>query len=454
MTRPKPPTYPPGLYDLPISRALDATLSALPASLRAELEDLDPHEAPEALARVLHARIVNALAALPGAGKPDEKLAHQLAVTNNVLALLRDVVPKTVLADDDLAPPARRLLALSPTPANNLAAPSTTSPASTTSPPRPSIPLATSDLLVNGRHDLSLGPEVIKEIASADRVDLLCSFLKFSGLRIVRAAIDALLAAAERAPAHPHHRLHGRDRPPRARRAREHEERRGPRLLRHARTRLHAKAWLFHRDSGFSTGFVGSSNLSAPAMLDGLEWNVRLSSVDNGAILDKFQATFEQYWEDPEFRPYEATKEHQDAFDQAVKGERTEATDLTLRLDVLPRPHQQEILDDLEAERAAGHHRNLVVAATGTGKTVVAALDYKRLPKKDGARPTLLFVAHRKEILEQSLDDVPRRPPRRRVRRAPGRRQRAAHRDPRLRQHPVASRGAPREPRAPTPTTS
>ena len=63
------------------------------------------------------------------------------------------------------------------------------------------------------------------------------------------------------------------------------------------------------------------------------------------------------------------------------------------------------MLDAIEAERAVhDRHRNLVVAATGTGKTVVAALDYRHLSTEAGGRhPSLLFVAHRKEILEQSL---------------------------------------------------
>jgi HKD family nuclease len=59
------------------------------------------------------------------------------------------------------------------------------------------------------------------------------------------------------------------------------------------RTRLQAKVWLFHRESGFSTGFIGSSNLWAAAMHDGVEWNVRIARADNGGILDKFSAVFE-----------------------------------------------------------------------------------------------------------------------------------------------------------------
>ncbi|MGH3491062.1 MAG: DEAD/DEAH box helicase [Actinopolymorphaceae bacterium] len=79
-------------------------------------------------------------------------------------------------------------------------------------------------------------------------------------------------------------------------------------------------------------------------------------------------------------------------------------------LDVRPRTHQTEMLEALDGERTVhGRHRNLIVAATGTGtgKTVVAALDYRRLahaaPAAGAARPSLLFVAHRREILEQSL---------------------------------------------------
>ncbi len=236
-----------------------------------------------------------------------------------------------------------------------------------------------------------------RELDSADRVDLLCSFLKWSGLRIVedqlrdlvrrrgaasvRVLTTAYMAATER---------HALD------------------VLTEmgidvrvsydtARTRLHAKAWLFHRESGFSTGYVGSSNLSAAAILDGTEWNVRLTAQDNAGILDKFSSTFEQYWNDPTFRPYVVAE-----FDEAVQRTKRDELAPYLFLDVAPRPHQAEILDDLAAERQRGHHRNLVVAATGTGKTIVAALDYKRL-RKELPRARLLFVAHRKEILEQSV---------------------------------------------------
>ncbi|MCT0231914.1 DUF3427 domain-containing protein [Synechococcus sp. CS-1327] len=179
------------------------------------------------------------------------------------------------------------------------------------------------------------------------------------------------------------------------------------------RTRLHAKAWLFHRASGASTGYIGSSNLSTAALHDGLEWNVRLSAQDNEGILAKFQATFESYWEEGEFEPYRASEIEQHRFDRAAANETTsDATPLSF-FDIRPYAYQQEILEMLAAERSLHNRwRNLVVAATGTGKTVIAALDYARLTADFGSQctalagpghPSLLFVAHRREILQQSL---------------------------------------------------
>ncbi|MEQ1761321.1 MAG: DUF3427 domain-containing protein, partial [Vicinamibacterales bacterium] len=168
-------------------------------------------------------------------------------------------------------------------------------------------------------------------------------------------------------------------------------------------TRLHAKAWLFRRDSGFSTAYIGSSNLSKSALVDGVEWNVRLSQVGSPDILKKFDATFDTYWESPEYEPYDPVRDGA-RFDRAVAPEGgTSAEFPDVFFDVVPWPHQREMLETLDVERTR-HRRfkNLVVAATGTGKTIVAALDYKRLRDRHGDL-RLLFIAHRQEILRQSL---------------------------------------------------
>lgn len=376
-------TLPPGLYDETVTRAV-ATALAKSEITSSVVDELDGHRVPLALTRLVAPRVLRALEALTG----ETSKTKQVALVNQILDVLR-ASPDSGCDDGDLIdPPPQQLLAvLEPVAA----------PAKPRAPERPSIPLASSDLLVNGPHDLSLGPELRRELASADRIDLLCSFLKWSGIRVLEAELGAFArrrgGAALRVLTTAY--MHA-------------TERRALDWLREigaevrvsydtTRTRLHAKAWLLHRASGYSTAFVGSSNLSASAMLDGTEWNVRLSQVDNPGILGKFAATFEQYWLDPTFRRFVAGE-----FDAAVQQSQRAELAPYLLLDVEPRAHQKEILEDLAAERAKGHARNLVVAATGTGKTIVAALDYRAL-RATLPDDRLLFVAHRREILEQSL---------------------------------------------------
>jgi Type III restriction enzyme, res subunit len=165
---------------------------------------------------------------------------------------------------------------------------------------------------------------------------------------------------------------------------------------------------MFRRRTNFHTAYVGSSNLSRAALLDGVEWNVRLSRVGTPALLSKFEATFDTYWNDPSFETYNPEHER-DRLDDALAeaAGRTAHNRVTISLsglEVRAFPYQQAMLDLLDVERRVhDRHRNLIVAATGTGKTVIAALDYRRLADEAGERPSLLFVAHRREILEQSL---------------------------------------------------
>ncbi|MEU6814829.1 DUF3427 domain-containing protein [Streptomyces sp. NPDC046860] len=273
---------------------------------------------------------------------------------------------------------------------------------------RPLTPLSEASLLTNSPEDLSLGTELRAELATADRIDLLCAFVKWYGIRVLE---DALHAAKERGVpirvitttymgATDRHALDRLVRDFGATVKVNYEIR---------STRLHAKAWLFRRNTGFDTAYVGSSNLSRAALLDGLEWNVRLSSVATPAVLDKFEATFDAYWNDIAFETYDPDQ-HAARLDEALAqaGGSGSGTDLKINLsglEVRPFPHQRDMLERLTVEREVrGRHRNLLVAATGTGKTVMAALDYRGLRQKfEGRQPRLLFVAHRKEILRQSL---------------------------------------------------
>jgi superfamily II DNA or RNA helicase/HKD family nuclease len=272
---------------------------------------------------------------------------------------------------------------------------------------RPGIPLSEAALITNSPEDPSLGFELRAELATADRVDLLCAFVKWHGLRIIEQSLKA---------------AHERKVPIRVITTTyigATERRALDRLVEefgaHVKvnyetrsTRLHAKAWLFRRSSGYDTAYVGSSNLSKAALLDGLEWNVRLSSVATPEVLRKFEATFDAYWNDPAFETYDPQTDGRRLLDAlATAGGSTPASERSITLsglEVRPYPHQRDMLERLDVEREVhDRHHNLLVAATGTGKTVMAALDYKRLRKKHGRDLRLLFVAHRREILQQSL---------------------------------------------------
>ena len=260
-------------------------------------------------------------------------------------------------------------------------------------------------LLTNSREDPQLAAELRAELSSADRVDLLCAFIKWEGLRLLSDSLQELkdfgipirvitttyMGATQRHAIDELVRRFGAE-------VRINYETNA--------TRLHAKAWMFHRNSGFDTAYVGSSNLSRPALLEGLEWNVRLSGVATPGLLQKFSLTFDSYWEDDVFVPYDpdTDAERLDAALRRAGGTTAERMLGSTGLEVTPLLHQMEMLEELDAARTnRNEHRNLVVAATGTGKTVLAALDYKRLCEAAGRELTLLFVAHRKEILEQSL---------------------------------------------------
>ena len=271
---------------------------------------------------------------------------------------------------------------------------------------RPQTPLNDAALLTNAKGDPSLISEIRSEIATADNVDLLCAFVKWSGLSLLEQELRALTERGGKLRVITTTYIGATERRALDRLV----EKLGAEVKIQYEinsTRLHAKSWYFHRNSGWDTAYVGSSNLSVPAMTEGVEWNVRLSKQQTGQLLSKFMRTFESYWADSSYRLYNPkvdANQLDSALSQASGKTRKESSIILGGLDVRPYPHQEEILEKLRVERGIhDNHRNLVVAATGTGKTVIAALDYRDNLSAAGRYPRLLFVAHRIEILEQSM---------------------------------------------------
>lgn len=266
--------------------------------------------------------------------------------------------------------------------------------------PRPATPLATSALLTGLGHDPPLEHELRAEMATADGVDILVSFIKWSGLRLLMPAFELL--ADRKIPVRLISTSYMGASDPTALEWLSQQPNVTVRVSYDTGgTRLHAKAYHFRRDSGYSTAYIGSANMSHSAMTQGLEWTVKVTAQDMGHILERFEAEFAAYWESDEFEPY--TPEDFPRFRRAIAVHKERARGgATFFAEITPRPFQLRILEALAAARQRGSFRNLVVAATGTGKTVISALDYRRVCEREGRQVPLLFVAHRKEILEQA----------------------------------------------------
>lgn len=268
---------------------------------------------------------------------------------------------------------------------------------------RPISGFRVSNLFTGGSSALSLGEEIRREIASADEICFIVSFLKVSGVRILLDDLKKFCSregtrlriitttycgatqakAIEQLAALPNTEI---------------------RISYNTDIeRLHAKSYIFVRNSGMNTAYIGSSNLSKSAQTEGLEWNMRVTSVENPHIIKTALATFEMYWNSPNFEDFRIggiekfNKEiHRNIF-------HTETSDFVYQRYTLL-PHQKQILDKLRVEREdRGNFKNLIVAATGTGKTVISAFDYQEFARTH-SRARILFTAHREEILRQSLN--------------------------------------------------
>lgn len=266
---------------------------------------------------------------------------------------------------------------------------------------RPASGFTSSSLFTGSNEGLRMEDEINRDIISSDEIYWIVAFIRFSGVRIFK---DALLKFLER----PGTKLNiittsymGYSEP----KAVEWLQGLNPDKVKIKvnydtnSDRLHAKSYIFVRNSGLSTAYIGSSNISRSALTQGLEWNIRVTNEENPQIIKAARAAFETYWHRDDFEDYDSEKFRRVI---AQTGKNVKMKGIALPVFTI-RPEQKMILEKLSVERTQHNSfRNLVVAATGTGKTVIAAFDYRRFVENTKGTHRLLFIAHRKEILEQS----------------------------------------------------
>src|SRR5690625_4252193 len=354
---------------------------------------IDKAEASKLLAQHLYNTIKKALSLIKG----KHQLTHQIQIANKLIHLLKDELSKEDFDEDLITVEGEILKAVFAKADNHF-----TDFKLRLKEITPYTRLTHSELFTGGNVGLSLDSELKKEILSSDRVDLLVSFIKWKAIVILREAFKEFTERGGKLRVITTTYMGATD----AKAIDELSKLPNTEIkisYNNSNERLHAKAYLFYRNSGFHTGYIGSSNFSRSALTDGLEWNVKVTTKEIPHIIDKFQKTFESYWNDPEFELYDSSRfeELGKTLMQSKYGKPTQ--EIVNFFDLKPYHYQAEILEKLKVDREIHDSwSNLIVAATGTGKTMISAFDFKNY-QKNNPQTKFLFIAHRIEILRQSL---------------------------------------------------
>ena len=263
--------------------------------------------------------------------------------------------------------------------------------------------LTQSELFCGSNVGTSLETEIKREILSSDKIYWLVSFIKWTGIRIFKKELESFTRSGKQLKIITTSYMGATD-------AKAVEflaslpNTQVKLSYNTNRERLHAKSYLFMRDTKFHTGYIGSSNLSHSALTSGLEWNLKITSQEIPHIIEKSLRTFETYWESPDFEHFDGKAPSREKLSNALQEARGNVNGAapSFYFDIKPHSHQQTILDKLTVERELhNRHRNLVVAATGTGKTIISAFDFASFYQAN-PEAKFLFIAHREEILKQA----------------------------------------------------
>ncbi len=384
-----------GIYEDLITQLISKKLSELDnEKYYINKSIVDKEEAANILSRHLSSKIKLALNTLKG----DDQVDRQIEIANKIIHFLGQEIKDEDFNDDLIAKEGEILKAVFTKIDAHFSDLKSYLKEIT-----PYTRLTHSELFTGGNTGLSLESELRKEILSSNKIDLLVSFIKFKGIIILEKELREFTNRGGKLRVITTTYMGASDYKA-IQLLSEFENTEVKISYNTGNERLHAKAYLFFRNSGFHTGYIGSSNFSRSALTDGLEWNLKITTKEVSHIIDKFQKTFDAYWLSDEFETFDLFKHKEKLINALKQGKFSkEYLPSTSFFDIKPFPYQNEILEKLDVERVVHHrYKNLLVAATGTGKTVISAFDYKRF-KIENKSAKLLFLAHRKEILTQSM---------------------------------------------------
>lgn len=331
-----------GLYEQIINNITSKQLGELdPELYEVGKEKLDAEEARKLLSTYLAAVTRRALKVVREQSEDDEAVLAQVKTCNEIMATLKDTLGEDEYNELRLDEQGE-VLTYVYSKLNHIRGLKEQKVL------RPATPLSQSSLFTGSHAEPNMMHELQREIVTSDEIDLLVSFIKWSGIRCLMEQLQEFTAGGGRLRVITTTYMEATDYKAVV------ELSKLPNTCIQIsydtdKTRLHAKAYIFRRNTGFTTAYVGSSNLSNPALTSGLEWNVKVTEKDSYDVLKKIEATFESYWNDREFKAFELENETHEVQLKEALNRKKEQSSLHVHFELTPYDYQWEVLEKLEA---------------------------------------------------------------------------------------------------------